>query len=184
MFNHHSMITTIFLWFGLFFDQVVVKFNMPSTCNVSHLIVDLVTHIGLEAEQLGGGSEVLVRAWDRLGKKVYFMRNVLCNYLLPFMASTNHKQNFSFNLHASSCGFICSMYTGFQLLIIHISRPSVYSYIKEWIKSPQVGFEPTTSQLTADHSTTELLRNKGRFDLLEFNSHSQPVNNMSPKLLS
>ena len=28
----------------------------------------------------------------------------------------------------------------------------------EWIKSPQVGFEPTTSQLTADRSTTELLR--------------------------
>ncbi|XLU64437.1 hypothetical protein S245_023646, partial [Arachis hypogaea] len=27
--------------------------------------------------------------------------------------------------------------------------------------SPQVGFEPTTSQLTADRSTTELLRNKG-----------------------
>ena len=54
----------------------------------------------------------------------------------------------------------------------------------EWIKSPQVGFEPTTSQLTADRSTTELLRNKGRFDLLEFNSRSQPVNNMRPKLLS
>ena len=60
----------------------------------------------------------------------------------------------------------------------------LYSYIKEWIKSPQVGFEPTTSQLTADRSTTELLRNKGGFDLLEFNSRSQPMNNMSPKLLS
>ncbi|XP_039773235.1 uncharacterized protein LOC120641254 [Panicum virgatum] len=45
-------------------QKVVVKFDMPSTCNVSHLIVDLVTHIGLEAEQHGGGSEVLVRAWD------------------------------------------------------------------------------------------------------------------------
>ncbi|KAJ1280976.1 hypothetical protein BS78_04G273500 [Paspalum vaginatum] len=45
-------------------QKVVVKFNMPSTCNVSHLIVDLVTHIGLEAEQHGGGSEVLVHAWD------------------------------------------------------------------------------------------------------------------------
>ncbi|TVU28465.1 hypothetical protein EJB05_19982 [Eragrostis curvula] len=44
-------------------QKVVVKFNMPSTCNVSHLIVDLVAHIGLEAEH-GGGSEVLVRAWD------------------------------------------------------------------------------------------------------------------------
>ena len=29
------------------------------------------------------------------------------------------------------------------------------------INSPQVGFEPTTSQLTADRSTTELLRNNG-----------------------
>nr|CAB3478990.1 unnamed protein product [Digitaria exilis] len=29
-----------------------------------------------------------------------------------------------------------------------------------------------------------LLRNKGGFNLLEFNSRSQPVNNMSPKLLS
>jgi hypothetical protein len=34
------------------------------------------------------------------------------------------------------------------------------------------------NQLVADRSTTELLRNKGRFDLLEFNSRSQPVNNM------
>ena len=41
-----------------------------------------------------------------------------------------------------------------------------------------------TSQLTADRSTTKLLRNKGGFDLLEFNSRSQPMNNMSPKLLS
>ena len=30
-----------------------------------------------------------------------------------------------------------------------------------------------TSRLTADRSTKELLGNKGRFDLLEFNSHSQ-----------
>ncbi|KAF0932585.1 hypothetical protein E2562_010463 [Oryza meyeriana var. granulata] len=45
-------------------QKVVVKFNVPSTCNLSHLIVDLVTHIGLEAEQSGGGSEMLMRAWD------------------------------------------------------------------------------------------------------------------------
>uniref|UniRef100_A0A0D9VKU2 AAA+ ATPase domain-containing protein n=1 Tax=Leersia perrieri TaxID=77586 RepID=A0A0D9VKU2_9ORYZ len=44
-------------------QKVVVKFNVPSTCNISHLIVDLVTHIGLEAEH-GGGSEMLLRAWD------------------------------------------------------------------------------------------------------------------------
>jgi hypothetical protein len=30
--------------------------------------------------------------------------------------------------------------------------------------SPQVGFKPTTSQLTTDHSTTELLRNNGGLD--------------------
>uniref|UniRef100_A0A453PL23 AAA+ ATPase domain-containing protein n=1 Tax=Aegilops tauschii subsp. strangulata TaxID=200361 RepID=A0A453PL23_AEGTS len=40
-------------------QKVVVKFNVPSTCNISRLIVDLVTHIGLEAEQCVGGSEIL-----------------------------------------------------------------------------------------------------------------------------
>ena len=54
----------------------------------------------------------------------------------------------------------------------------------EWIKSPQVGFEPTTSQLTADRSTTELLRNNGKLDLIEFNSRSQPMTNMSSKFPS
>jgi hypothetical protein len=97
MFHRHLMIMTIFLRIGLFLKQVVVKFNMPSNCNVSHLIVDLVTHIGLEAEQHGGGSEVLVRAWDRLAKKVYFITNALCicNYLSPFMASINHNRTIS-----------------------------------------------------------------------------------------
>ncbi|KAD5802453.1 hypothetical protein E3N88_13813 [Mikania micrantha] len=51
-------------------------------------------------------------------------------------------------------------------------------------KSPQVGFEPTTNRLTADRSTTELLRNNGRFDLIEFHSRSQPMTNMSSKLPS
>ncbi|KAF1876839.1 hypothetical protein Lal_00033128 [Lupinus albus] len=54
----------------------------------------------------------------------------------------------------------------------------------ELIKSPQVGFEPTTSQLTADRSTTELLRNNGKFELIEFNSRSQPMTNMSSKFPS
>jgi len=64
-------------------QKVVVKFDMPSTCNISHLIVDLVTHIGLEAEQHGGGSEVLVRAWDRLANKAVFFYpiSILYNYL-------------------------------------------------------------------------------------------------------
>ena len=54
----------------------------------------------------------------------------------------------------------------------------------EWIKSPQVGFEPTTNQLTTDRSTTKLLRNNGRLDLIEFNSHSQHMTNMSSKFPS
>ena len=56
--------------------------------------------------------------------------------------------------------------------------------ISESIQSPQVGFEPTTNQLTADRSTTELLRNNGRLDLIDFNSRSQPMTNMSSKLPS
>ena len=55
---------------------------------------------------------------------------------------------------------------------------------EELKKSPQVGFEPTTNQLTADRSTTELLRNNRRLDLIEFNSRSQPMTNMSSKLPS
>ena len=54
----------------------------------------------------------------------------------------------------------------------------------EWFKSPQVGFEPTTNQLTTDRSTTKLLRNNGRLDLIEFNSHSQHMTNMSSKFPS
>ena len=78
-FPYHDYIFLI--WFVS--EQVVVKFDMPSTCNISHLIVDLVTHIGLEAEQHGGGSEVLVRAWDRLANKAVFFYpiSILYNYL-------------------------------------------------------------------------------------------------------
>ncbi|PIN09566.1 hypothetical protein CDL12_17852 [Handroanthus impetiginosus] len=42
-----------------------------------------------------------------------------------------------------------------------------------------VGFEPTTNQLTADRSIVELLRNNRILDLIKFNSHSQPMTNMS-----
>lgn len=48
-------------------------------------------------------------------------------------------------------------------------------------KSPQVGFEPTTNRLTADRSTTELLRNNGKFYLIEFHPFSQPITNIRPK---
>jgi hypothetical protein len=52
------------------------------------------------------------------------------------------------------------------------------------IEYPKLDIDEEFQEDGADRSTTELLRNKGRFDLLEFNSRSQPVNNMSPKLLS
>lgn len=45
----------------------------------------------------------------------------------------------------------------------------------EQIKSFQLGFKLTTSQLTTDRFTTKLLRNNRRFNLIEFNSHSQPM---------
>ena len=73
--------------------------------------------------------------------------------------------------------------TGYLLLAVKVSPPFFDSELKlknsEWIKSPQVGFEPTTNRLTADRSTAELLRNNGRLYLIEFNSCSQPMNNMS-----
>uniref|UniRef100_A0A0D3FAA8 AAA+ ATPase domain-containing protein n=1 Tax=Oryza barthii TaxID=65489 RepID=A0A0D3FAA8_9ORYZ len=50
-------------------QKVVVKFNVPSTCSLSDLIVDLVTHIGLEAEQGGGGSEMLLHAWNSVAAR-------------------------------------------------------------------------------------------------------------------
>ncbi|KAL5140948.1 Sucrose synthase 2 [Glycine soja] len=46
------------------------------------------------------------------------------------------------------------------------------------------GFEPTTNQLTVDRSTTELLKNNGKFELIEFNSRSQSMINMSSKFPS
>ena len=76
--------------------------------------------------------------------------------------------------------------TGNGLPTLNSQSEPFHSELKnsEWIKSPQVGFEPTTSQLTADRSTTELLRNSGRFYLIEFNSRSQPMTNMNSKFPS
>ena len=64
------------------------------------------------------------------------------------------------------------------------SIPDLHRVLTVIFKSPQVGFEPTTNRLTADRSTTELLRNNGRFYLIEFHSRSQPMTNMSSKLPS
>ncbi|XP_026392718.1 ATPase family AAA domain-containing protein 1-B-like isoform X2 [Papaver somniferum] len=45
-------------------QKVTVKFQIPPTCEASHLIVDIVSHLGLTAEKHGGGSDMVLRAWD------------------------------------------------------------------------------------------------------------------------
>jgi hypothetical protein len=76
---------------------VVVKFNVPSTCSLSDLIVDLVTHIGLEAEQGGGGSEMLLRAWNRLAKETgcYSLHH---NHYLVILSYSSQPQTVLFQL--------------------------------------------------------------------------------------
>lgn len=45
--------------------QVTVKFKIPPSCDMSHLIIDITTHLAFSAEQDGAGSEMLLRAWDK-----------------------------------------------------------------------------------------------------------------------
>ena len=66
--------------------------------------------------------------------------------------------------------------TGNGLSTLNGQSEPFHSELKnsEWIKSPQVGFEPTTSQLTADRSTTELLR-KNSLQEADSRSLDQPM---------
>ncbi|XP_077217058.1 P-loop containing nucleoside triphosphate hydrolases superfamily protein isoform X3 [Tasmannia lanceolata] len=45
-------------------QQVTIKFQIPPTCDVSRMIVDLISRLGLKAEERDGGSEMVVRAWE------------------------------------------------------------------------------------------------------------------------
>ncbi|URE16325.1 Holliday junction DNA helicase ruvB N-terminus [Musa troglodytarum] len=45
-------------------NKVTIKFRVPPACEISHLIVNIVKHLGEKAEHYGGGSEMLLRAWD------------------------------------------------------------------------------------------------------------------------
>lgn len=45
--------------------QVSIKFQVPSSCEVSHLVANLVSNLGLKVEERAGGSDMLLRAWDR-----------------------------------------------------------------------------------------------------------------------
>ncbi|PKU85345.1 hypothetical protein MA16_Dca003084 [Dendrobium catenatum] len=44
--------------------KVAVKFKVPPSCDVSRLIVDIVSLLGLKVEHRGGGSEMILHAWD------------------------------------------------------------------------------------------------------------------------
>ncbi|KAK7303349.1 hypothetical protein RJT34_14252 [Clitoria ternatea] len=45
-------------------QKVSIKFQVPTGCEVSQLIAHLTAHLGLKAEGHGGGSDMLLRAWD------------------------------------------------------------------------------------------------------------------------
>lgn len=52
---------------GLHFDsQITIKFQVPHGCEVPQLIANLVSNLGLKVEEHGGGSDMSLRAWDRL----------------------------------------------------------------------------------------------------------------------
>ncbi|URE33403.1 Holliday junction DNA helicase ruvB N-terminus [Musa troglodytarum] len=46
-------------------QQVIVKFKIPPTCELSHIITDLVKNLGDTSKQLGGGSKTHLYACDR-----------------------------------------------------------------------------------------------------------------------
>ncbi|XP_061340804.1 uncharacterized protein LOC133287254 [Gastrolobium bilobum] len=45
-------------------QKISVKFQIPPGCEISQLIANLTAHLGLKAEGHGGGSDMLLRAWD------------------------------------------------------------------------------------------------------------------------
>ncbi|KAB1201556.1 Proteasome-activating nucleotidase [Morella rubra] len=45
-------------------QKVTIKFQISPACEVSQLIANLVSHLGLKVEERGGGVDMLVRAWD------------------------------------------------------------------------------------------------------------------------
>lgn len=45
-------------------QKVTIKFEIPPSCEVAQLIANLVSHLGLKVEERGGGSDVLLRAWN------------------------------------------------------------------------------------------------------------------------
>ena len=51
---------------------------MPSSCEVPQLIANLASHLGLKVEENGGGgSDMSLRAWDRLSETSNFSPQVV-----------------------------------------------------------------------------------------------------------
>jgi len=44
---------------------VSIKFQIPLGCEVSQVIANLTAHLGLKSEGHSGGSDMILRAWDR-----------------------------------------------------------------------------------------------------------------------
>ncbi|RRT51817.1 hypothetical protein BHE74_00019583 [Ensete ventricosum] len=68
-------------------NKVTIKFRVPPACEISHLIVDIVKHLGVKADHYGGGSEMLLRAWDRFAEAIirvtYIVSFILIFQFLP-----------------------------------------------------------------------------------------------------
>ncbi|OMO64795.1 hypothetical protein COLO4_31833 [Corchorus olitorius] len=45
-------------------QKVAIKFQIPPSCEIAQLIANLVSNLGLKVEEHGGGSDMLLRAWD------------------------------------------------------------------------------------------------------------------------
>ncbi|KAJ9169173.1 hypothetical protein P3X46_020634 [Hevea brasiliensis] len=45
-------------------QKVTIKFQIPPACDVPQLIANLVSNLGLKVDERGGGSDMLLRAWD------------------------------------------------------------------------------------------------------------------------
>ncbi|CAN6479154.1 unnamed protein product [Victoria cruziana] len=51
--------------------QVSIKFRVPSSCELIHLITDLISHLGQRTDEREGCSEMMFRAWNSLsGRKL------------------------------------------------------------------------------------------------------------------
>lgn len=52
--------------------KVTIKFQVPPACEIPQLIANLVSHLGLKVEEHGGGSDMGLRAWDRLMENIIY----------------------------------------------------------------------------------------------------------------